>query len=51
MISVLQSLNGAQVLNGTCVTALSGCFSFFGTGGLGKTLATIVFVTVLFSVN
>ena len=38
-ISVEHFLNGAQFLTTACVAALSGCFSFFGIGGLAGRLA------------
>ena len=41
LISVLQSLNGAQFLNTACVAAVSGCFLWIG-------LPAIVLVTVIF---
>ena len=47
MVSVLQSLNGAQFLNTTCVAALSGCFLW----GSPPAAAAIVLVTVIFPVT
>ena len=44
LISVLQSLNGAQFLNTGCVAAVNGCFLLTG-------LPAIVFVTVIFPVT
>ena len=44
LISVLQSLKGAQFLNVTCVAAPSGCF-------LWTALPAIVLVTVIFPVT
>ena len=51
LISVLESINVAQLLNATCAAAISGCFSFFRVGGLPTTLAAIVLVTVIFPVT
>ena len=53
LITVLQSLNGAQFLNATCVAAVIGCFSFFffSTAGLALGLAAIVLVTAIFPVT
>ena len=48
LISVLQSLNGAQFLNTTCVAALSGCFLW---GSTPATAAAIVLVTAIFPVT
>ena len=47
LISVLQSLNGAQFLNATCVAAVSGC----STAVLASGSAAIVLVTVIFPVT
>ena len=47
MISVLQSLNGAERLNATCVAAASGWFLWIG---LSPT-AAIVLVTIIFPVT
>ena len=46
MISVLQSLNGVQFLNATCVAAASGCFL---RGGLPSAAARVL-VTPIFPV-
>ena len=47
LISVLQSLKGAQFLNITCVAASSGCFLWT----LPPAAAAIVLVTVIFPVT
>ena len=47
LISVLQSLNGAQFLNAACVAAVSGC----STAVLASGSAAIVLVTVIFPVT
>ena len=47
LISVLQSLNGAQFLNATSVAAASGCFLSRGL----LTAAAIVLVTTMFPVT
>ena len=47
LISVLQSLNGAQFLNATSVAAASGCFLSRGL----STAAAVVLVTTLFPVT
>ena len=47
-VSVKHFSNGAQFLNTTCVTALSGCFLW---GLLPATAAAIVFGTVIFPVT
>ena len=44
LISVLQSLNGLQFLNATCVAAFSGCFLW----GSPPAAPAIVLVTVIF---
>ena len=44
LISALQSLNGAQFLNATCVPASSGCFLW---GLPPAAVAAIVFVTAI----
>ena len=43
MISVLQSLNGVQFLNATCVAAASGCFL---RGGLPSAAARVLVTTI-----
>ena len=45
-MSVLQSLNGAQFLNATCVAAASGCLFLTGS----SPAAAIILVTVIFPV-
>ena len=47
LISVLQSSNGAQFLNTTCVAALSGFFLW----GLSSAAAVIVLATVILPVT
>ena len=51
LISVLQSLNGTEFLNPTCVAAVSGSFTFFSTAGLATGLEAIVLVTAIFPVT
>ena len=51
LISVLQSLNGAQFLNTACVASVSGCFLWRLVPAGEPAGTAIVLVTVIFPVT
>ena len=51
LISVLQSLNGAQFLNAACVAAATGCFLWDWVPEGEPAGTAIVLVTVIFPVT